>query len=113
MKHSMRLQEKPFQMIKSGVKTIELRLYDEKRKAICIGDKIEFTNTLDKKTLLCGVVALHVFASFEELYNNLPLLQCGYTDADIATASPADMQRYYSKEEQKKYGVVGIQLTLL
>ena len=35
----------PFEQIKSGVKTIELRLYDEKRQALSVvGDTIIFTN---------------------------------------------------------------------
>ena len=113
MKHSMRLQEKPFQMIKSGVKTIELRLYDEKRQAIHKGDEIVFTCTKDGQTLRCAVVDMHVFNSFAELYQALPLLKCGYTANDIENASPADMGQYYSTEEQKKYGVVGIELHLL
>ena len=32
MTHFMQLQPSPFEMIKDGTKTIELRLFDEKRK---------------------------------------------------------------------------------
>lgn len=114
MKHYMKLHNEPFMYIKSGPKTIELRLCDEKRKAICVGDEIEFSNTTDKnQTLLCSVVALHKFSSFDELYSALPLLKCGYTKDDIATASPDDMNQYYSKEEQRKYGVLGIEIKLI
>ena len=38
----------------------------------------------------------------------LSLLECGYTEADIETASPDDINVYYSK-----YGVVGIRIALL
>ena len=34
------------------------------------------------------MVALQVFASFDELYRELPLLKCGYTQADVGTAAP-------------------------
>lgn len=44
MNHKMSLRNKPFNNIKSGTKTIELRLYDEKRKLISVGDIITFTN---------------------------------------------------------------------
>lgn len=44
MNHKMSLRNKPFNSIKSGTKTIELRLYDEKRKLISVGDIITFTN---------------------------------------------------------------------
>ena len=39
MKHTMKLRPNPFRMILCGEKTYELRLYDEKRQCIKIGDK--------------------------------------------------------------------------
>ncbi len=110
MLHSMNLHPGPFAMIRSGRKTIELRLWDEKRRQLQVGDTIQFTNTADGSHLTASVVALHRFGSFNTLYKALPLLQCGYTEADIATASPADMDAYYPPEKQAKYGVVGIEL---
>ena len=56
---------------------------------------------------------MFVFDSFKELYNSLPLLECGYTENDIDTASQSDMDVYYSKEQQKKYGAVGIKIARL
>ena len=111
MKHTMRLNARPFEMIKSGQKTFELRLYDEKRKWIRVGDEIEFVNALGEK-LLCKVIALYRFTSFQELYATLPLLKCGYTKLDVSTASSSDMELYYSKEEQAQYGVIGIEIQL-
>lgn len=108
--HNMKLHSAPFEKIKSGEKTIELRLYDEKRQQIKEGDVIAFINTATGETLSATVKALHRFDSFEELYKSLPLLQCGYTADDIDTANPSDMEAYYSAEEQQKYGVVGIEL---
>ena len=108
--HNMKLHSSPFEMIKSGKKTIELRLFDEKRQRIKAGDKIVFTNTSTSETLNRTVAKLHRFNSFEELYKSLPLLQCGYTADDVDNAKPSDMEQYYSLEEQKKYGVVGIEL---
>lgn len=108
--HNMKLQPSPFEMIKSGKKTIELRLYDEKRKLIKSGDKIVFTNAFTGEILKKTVLKLHLFDSFVELYNSLPLLKCGYTEEDVENADPSDMELYYSAEEQKKYGVVGIEL---
>jgi len=112
--HTMNLHPAPFAMIRSGRKTIELRLYDEKRQAIAVGDTIRFNNTgTEGGTLLTKVVALHRFDSFEELYRQLPLLKCGYTEEDVDTASPKDMEAYYPAEQQKKYGVLGIGVELL
>ena len=112
-KHVMNLTPAPLRMIREGRKTIELRLYDEKRKQISIGDIIIFVNTEDKDDeLTARVTDLYVFDTFEELYDRLPLLECGYTEDDIALASPADMELYYPKDRQKLYGVVGIKLAL-
>ena len=108
--HHMKLHPSPFEMIKSGEKTIELRLFDEKRRQIKPGDTIIFTNTATGETLKRTVYKLHCFDSFESLYQSLPLLQCGYTQEDIHRATPSDMEQYYSVEEQRKYGVVGIEL---
>ena len=47
-RHVMNLTPAPLRMIREGRKTIELRLYDEKRKQISIGDIITFVNTEDK-----------------------------------------------------------------
>lgn len=108
--HEMKLRPEPFAKIKSGTKTIELRLYDEKRQKIQVGDVIIFTSTESGEQIRSIVKKLHRFDSFEALYKSLPLLKCGYTPEDVDTAQPSDMEAYYSTEEQQKYGVVGIEL---
>ncbi|WP_294450984.1 ASCH domain-containing protein, partial [uncultured Gemmiger sp.] len=110
--HPMRLSPEPFEMIKSGRKTIELRLWDEKRQNIKIGDTIVFTNTASGETFRTTVLRLHRFDSFEALYHSLPLLKCGYTEENLAAAKASDMEKYYSADEQLKYGVVGIELAV-
>ena len=112
--HSMKLQPEPFKEIRSGNKTIELRLNDEKRQKISVGDIIEFISTEDaKETLRTEVLHLYHFDSFDELYKNLPLLKCGYSEENIITAKPEDMEEYYPKEKQQQYGVVGIEIRAL
>lgn len=112
--HVMNLTPAPMQEIRTGNKTVELRLNDEKRKQISVGDTIKLINTEDSNdTLRVKVVDLFLFSSFAELYDNLPLLNCGYNEDNINTASPEDMEMYYSREKQNKYGVVGIEISLL
>ena len=112
MEHEMRLNPEPFCMIKNGEKTIELRLYDEKRRRISVGDTIIFTETETGERLRVSVTSVDVFPTFAELYRALPLSACGYAEADVKTASPDDMLAYYSKERQLQYGVVGIGVAL-
>ena len=54
-RHIMNLTPAPLKMIREGRKTIELRLYDEKRKQISIGDIITFVNTEDDIASVCRV----------------------------------------------------------
>lgn len=111
--HQMKLDAKPFEMIQNSEKTIELRLFDEKRRKVKIGDRIEFSDIKSGEKILTIVKQLHRFDSFEALYRDLPLLKCGYTVETQKTASPTDMERYYSREDQDKYGVVGIEIEVI
>ena len=111
--HEMKLREAPFYMIASGKKTVELRLYDEKRRTVSVGDRITFTLADKEERVTCTVTALHCFPSFAELYAHLPLLSCGYTEETVSDASPEDMRKYYSAEEESAYGVIGIEISLL
>ena len=113
MTHYMKLNPKPFSMIASGYKTIELRLNDEKRQKISIGDTIVFTQINDPShTLSVTVGNLYNFPTFEQLYKALPLDKCGYSAAELSNANPKDMEEYYTLEMQNKYGVLGIELKL-
>lgn len=108
MKHNMNLNNRPFKSIKEGTKTIELRLNDEKRSLLKVGDEIEFTNRDTNEKLSVDIINLHKYPSFEELYKHFDKVEMGYNKDDIA--EPKDMEAYYSKEEQNKYGVLGIKI---
>ena len=112
MTHYMNLASVPFEQIMLGAKTIELRLYDEKRKTVSEGDTIIFTNLADNCQITVRVIKLLIFDTFIELYRSLPLSKCGYTEQELDTASPDDMLAYYSKAKQERYKVVGIEIEL-
>ncbi len=107
----MRLHKGPFELIKNGSKTIELRLYDEKRQMINVGDTITFENRSDGDKIKVKVIALHKYPNFEELYKHFNKVSMGYKEDE--EANPKDMELYYSSEEQSKYGVVGIETELI
>lgn len=111
MLHEMRLNHQPFLSIKSGDKKIEMRLFDEKRQIIQIGDTIEFLDRDTNEILSAKVIALHRFKNFEQLYSAFDKALLGYTEYE--TANPEDMKKYYSKNDIEKYGVVGIKIELL
>jgi len=107
----MKLKESPFIKIKNGSKTIELRLNDEKRQQVQVGDFIEFS-LLDNPTekIQTRVTALHHFNSFQELYASLPKEKLGYSSSDMP--NPDHMYEYYPREKQEQYGVLGIELRM-
>ena len=108
MKYNMKLNNEPFNLIKNGTKTVELRLNDEKRKLFNIGDEIEFTNITNGEKLFVDIINLHKYPSFEELYKHFDKVEMGYNKDEPAESK--DMEAYYSKEEQDKYGVLGIEI---
>lgn len=76
MRHVMHLNAFPFEKIKKGSKTIELRLYDGKRRKVKVGDEVEFTKINSGEKLLTRVRNIFVFATSEQLYANLPFDKC-------------------------------------
>ena len=108
MKHEMKLNNGAYTSIKNGTKTIELRLNDEKRQLLKIKDMIEFTNRETLEQMLVEIQNLYHYSSFEELYKHFDKVSMGYREEDVA--DPKDMEEYYSKEEQEKYGVLGIEI---
>ena len=109
MIYYMNLWDDSFRAIKAGWKTIEMRLNDEKRAAIRVGDVIEFTDTSTQEKLSCRVTNIYRYADFAELYKNHDKLSIGYKEEE--SAYPDDMLQYYTKEEIEKYGVVGLELS--
>ena len=108
MIHKMKLQESPFERIKNGTKTVEFRLYDEKRSKIKIGDQIEFAKLPDlQETILVDVLDLYREDTFENLFKKL------FTDKDEIKRKTTSMYQYYSPDEEKQYGVVGIKISLI
>ena len=108
MLHKMKLQESPFERIKNGTKTVEFRLYDEKRRKIKIGDQIEFSKLPDlQETILVDVLDLYREDTFENLFKKL------FTDEDEIKKETKSMYQYYSPDEEKQYGVVGIKIPLI
>ena len=110
--YELRLNEKPFESIKNGTKTIEMRLQDEKRNQYQVGDILIFKKRPEEVEILkTKIVNLHKVNTFKDLYNMFDKTKLGYKTNEIA--HPDDMQTFYPIEEQQKYGVVGIEIELL
>lgn len=104
----LNVKEKYYNMLKQGTKTIELRLFDDKRKNIKIGDVLEFSNNSNAEdTFLAQVVKLHRADNFEELCNKISCSNAGFeTNQNLINV----LEEFYSLERQKEFGVVGIEI---
>lgn len=108
----LRLNEKYFNSIKQGTKTIEMRLFDEKRQQYNVGDILIFKKRPDEKEILqAKIINLHKANSFADLYKKFNKVKLGYSETE--SANPEDMLEFYSAEDQQKYGVIGIEIALL
>ena len=108
MLHKMKLNQEPFEKIKNGTKTIEFRLYDEKRQKVKIGDKIEFSKLPDlKEKLLVDVIDLYKEKTFKNLFQKI------YTNEDEINSKTKSIYEIYSPEKEEKYGVVGIKIKVI
>ena len=107
MLHKMKLNESPFERIKNGTKTIEFRLFDEKRQQIKVGDQIEFSKLPDlQEKLLVDVVELYRDDTFENLFRKL------YDDEEEIARKTKAMYEIYSLEKEQQYGILGIKIKI-
>lgn len=109
----MKLQPEYFYKIKAGTKTFEIRLNDEKRQAIKIGDNIIFKNEDNPlEGVIVKVVDLKHFNSFLEMARILSLESIG---CENMNAEKVDRlyHKFYSKADEKTYGVLAIKIELV
>ena len=74
MLHQMKLQPKYFDYIQNGTKRIELRLNDEKRSIIQLGDEIEFLKETElNDSMKVKVSGLLRYLSFSDLFKDFDI----------------------------------------
>ena len=108
--HEMSLREEPFRKIKSGEKRVELRLFDEKRKIIRVGDRIAFRRIGSEENVLVRVIGLHTYQNFNEVSDDFSDWDTGFEGEKKSLGEL--MRAYYSDEDVRKYGVLAIRIML-
>ena len=113
MTHEMKLQPEYYNFILNGTKRIEIRLYDEKRQNIKLGDTIKFLKEPElSESFNAKVTGLLRYNSFKDMFK----------DFDISILSDKSMtkeelikvlEQFYTKEKQEQYGVLGIRIELI
>lgn len=106
--HQMGLYGEYFTSIKAGKKTVEVRLNDEKRRGIKVGDTIEFIKIPERnETLNVQVTSLRSYVTFEAMYKEIPFKEfdCeGWTIEEMIDGT----YEIYSPEQEKKLGTLAI-----
>lgn len=113
MIHELKLQPKYYNYILNGTKRIELRLYDEKRQKIKIGDTIKFLKEPNlEESFNVKVVDLLIYNSFDELFKDYDISILSDKSETKENLKEA-LEEFYTKEKQEQYGVVGIKIELI
>ena len=111
--HILNLSPIYYDLIKSGEKTLEGRLNDEKRKAFKIGDKITFFKEPEKiETMTAIILDKYIFNNFDEMAEKLEKSDLGF--ANKTTQEMVNVYRtIYTIEDEKKFGVVIFKIKVL
>ena len=104
------LHKDPFDLIKSGKKDIELRVNDEKRQSIKVGDTIKFICRLDNEVFYAEVINKYYYKDFKEVYDHIAPERMNFFKEGMSTYK--DLEQFYSQDEIDKYGVVALELKI-
>lgn len=105
-----RIRKKYFDLIKHKEKTIELRLFVEKRKLIKINDKITFISIETKEELKAKVINLYKAKNFKKLSQIIDIEKtCFKTLVELII----NISEFYTVEKINSIGVLGIEIELL
>ena len=108
--HQLQLATVPFDTITSGAKTIESRLYDEKRQTIQLGDTIIFTNRENTdQTVSAKVTGLLRYETFHDLFTHNDPAKFGGESVEWLEKQ---INEFYSVEDQRQHGVIGVEFEL-
>jgi len=110
-KYRYHLKDPAFSLIKKGTKKIEGRLYKNTFKNINSGDTICFFNNVKKDSYLVNVINIKKYNSFRNM-----LISEGIKNVTPLSKSLEESisiyRNYYSLEDEIKFGVIAIELTL-
>ncbi|MBM2657344.1 ASCH domain-containing protein [Staphylococcus pseudoxylosus] len=109
----MRLNDEPFQLVKEGTKTIEVRLNDAKRQEIQSGDFITFTNLKSAEQITVEVIGSEVFTSFQALLNHYSNQVTGFSNDIQLSQKLASIYQIYSQTDELAYGALAIEIRLI
>jgi ASC-1-like (ASCH) protein len=109
--HRLRLDASPFAQVKSGTKTFEIRLHDNKRQQLSVGDVIVFWNKEEPTNeTMMSVVSLVIHPTFIELFRAVPPELSGWPSGTAPQVAANRMREFYSAGDEARWGAIAIQL---
>nr|WP_255365451.1 ASCH domain-containing protein [Brevibacillus sp. SKDU10] len=97
-----------FKAMKQGKKTVEVRLNDEKRRKIKVGDTIAFMKVPEKdETINVQVTELRQYDTFQAMYEDIPFqaFDCeGWTMQEMLEGT----YEIYSPQQEEQWGALAI-----
>ena len=110
--HQMKLYAALFNSVEAGVKTVEMRLDDAKRRWVREGDLIEYCCVDDsERKIMVEVKKKTIFLDFEELVENYDAKSLGF-DGHSTEEICAYMRSLYDKQRLKACHVVAIEFAI-
>ena len=108
MEMIVHLDSDVFDIVKNGKKDIEVRINDSKRRKLKVGDTLIFlkrpNNDEEIRSIVCALDYYDTFDSLADNYEMERIYFPSYTKEMWLNL----MKRFYTKEEQKEWGVVAI-----
>ena len=106
----MSLRPEYDEMVLSGEKDIELRLYDEKRRRMRNGDTVLIYDAQNRNNYIrAKIVRLHIAKSFADLNTKISMPRTGFASLNALMSA---ISKFYDTEMESKYGTVGIELEI-
>lgn len=111
-RYQIKVKDIYLQMILSGKKNVEGRIAKPKYKNLKVGDILEFHS--ENNTVETKVIDLKNFISFKEMINYFGVQSC---IPDLISTTEEAVNIYHSfpkyKENEVKFGVMGIKISLI
>ncbi|MBQ8131610.1 MAG: ASCH domain-containing protein [Bacilli bacterium] len=97
-----------FDIVKNGSKKVEVRIYDEKRRKLKVGDTLIFLKRPEEtETITATVTKLDIYKNFKELVKHYDIKDL-YLESYTKEMFLEELKRFYTEEEQEENGVVAI-----
>lgn len=122
--HDMTIRAEYYDLVVQGIKTIEARTNDARRKAMQVGDRILLRREASPEEKAAGIVPTDCieldivekieFTDFTELYNSdkFDKRDCGFEGRTTEDIVNSEIRKFYTPEMERERGAVAIRVKI-